>query len=425
LREAGLGPAGRVVALLTFVFCSPLPALVFAGLEHSLQILLIFVFLRALPRHLGQARSAPHPWRLCLQAGLVAACRYEGLFVVLMACVLLFFRARRRRLAVALGLSAILPLVGYGLWAVSHGWYLVPTSVLLKGARPSWTGFEAIVSSLGGRALFLLGQRAQVAGLLVVALALRLWGTARAEGSGAWRGGWFEPTVFVFAGTTFLHYQFAGTMWFYRYEAYLAAVGVAVLALWAAERGPRAAEAIAWLRGGIHRAWPAAALLALVAYPLAVQGVRSYYEIGLATKNIREQHLQTARFIQRYYPEAAVALNDIGTTSFYTNARVLDLLGLGDIEVARAKLRGGPTRDDLRVLAAQRGIRIAILYRQWFTLPREWAEVGRLTIPDCVVGQPTIYFFAVAPDERGPLLEHLVEFAPSLPPDVMVEVARN
>jgi hypothetical protein len=311
---------------------------------------------------------------------------------------------------------------------MAHGWYLLPTSLLLKAALPTWTGFQGILFSLGGRALALLGQRTQITGLLVLALALRLVEAVSAGRPGNRTAEWFAPTTWIFAGTAFLHYQFAGIGWFYRYEAYLAAMGIATIAVWVAERGAAsAAEPATGLRGRITRGWPGVALLIMAAYPLGVQGLHSYAEIEIATRNIREQHLQTARFIRRYYPDSAVALNDIGMTSFLTDAKVLDLAGLGDIDVARARLKQDLSRDTVQRLATKHGVRIAILYQHWFAqaLPLDWAEVGRLTIRDCVVGEPTVTLFAVSPDERGPLLQHLLEFVPSLPSGVRVQLARN
>ena len=44
------------------------------------------------------------------------------------------------------------------------------------------------------------------------------------------------------------------------------------------------------------------------------------------------EQYETAQFIRRYYPGAAVIVNDLGAVTYYTQARILDLVGLGDLE---------------------------------------------------------------------------------------------
>ena len=78
---------------------------------------------------------------LPLLAALVVAARYEGLFLVGAACLLLMAR-RRIGLAVLVGLGGLIAPVTFGLYALHQGWRFLPTSILLKGRIPhrGWLG---------------------------------------------------------------------------------------------------------------------------------------------------------------------------------------------------------------------------------------------------------------------------------------------
>ena len=46
------------------------------------------------------------------------------------------------------------------------------------------------------------------------------------------------------------------------------------------------------------------------------------------------------QFLQRYYNNETIAANDIGAVSYFSNAGVLDLWGLANIEIARSRKNG-------------------------------------------------------------------------------------
>src|SRR6185436_2957794 len=109
----------------------------------------------------------------------------------------------------------------------------------------------------------------------------------------------------------------------------------------------------------------------------------------------------------------------------YLGVRVVDLWGLADIDVARAKLAGAYTTERLDEICRARGVRVAAVYDEWFDaatgtgLPKRWVRVGRWRIKDNVAcSKDTVAFYATAPDEVEPLRRRLNSFAPQLPRDV-------
>jgi hypothetical protein len=229
----------------------------------------------------------------------------------------------------------------------------------------------------------------------------------------------------MFAGAALLHLAFSETGWFYRYEAYLVALGLVVVACQVTDWMPREIAFVASVGRVFPRKVATAALVALLLYPLAVRGAGALWFTPQATNNIFEQQYQMGIFVRQYYQGSAVALNDIGAVNYLADIHCLDLWGLASLAVTTKRSRGSYHTEDIDILARQAGIRSAIVYDPWYVgpiggLPRSWVNVGRWTIPNnVVVGDSTVSFYAVDPSEAPALIEHLRNFRDRLPPDVI------
>lgn len=396
LSAHGVASRARFLALLAVAFLTPLPALTLVGQEHILHAALTLAFA-------GLLTSAGAEPALLLFAPFLTAARYEGLFLVLIGCLVLAAR-RRLRFAVALGAVSLLPPVVYGLVSVAHGWYPLPNPVLLKGALGEHlTGWHrlGLVPFLGGWSeLARTPHLLALVALAAIALLARWRSPSSREGT----------LLVLFVGTTLLHLQYAKTGWFYRYEAYLVALGVVALAV--------------ALHGLVVRpAWLPALLTSAALLSCGVRGVRSYLETPGAVGNIYEQQIQMGRFLARFYAGQAVAANDIGAICYLADVRAFDLWGLASREVAEAKLTGRYATPWIAERARAQGVRVAVLYERWLDaaggVPPEWVRAGRWRVGrNVVLGDRTVAFYATDPGEAGPLAEHLRAFAPDLPPGV-------
>jgi hypothetical protein len=226
--------------------------------------------------------------------------------------------------------------------------------------------------------------------------------------------------------TLLLHLQFADVGWQFRYEAYLVALSLFVLACSLAD----------FPVSGPHRRFSAlvsptsllaAFLLIAISYPLLQRAYRSLQEFAPASHNIFEQQFQMAQFLHQYYNDAPVAANDVGAISFYTNIHTFDLVGLGTLCVARELLSGSYTTPAIEEDTRNAGVRIAIFYDRWFNgfayprPPRSWTKVGQWTLRDnLVLGGTTVSFYATQPAECAPLRANLEAYATRLPPGVTV-----
>ncbi|MBS0210329.1 MAG: hypothetical protein JSS27_15395 [Planctomycetes bacterium] len=398
LALSGVSLGQTLVVLIVAIFVTPIVPVAFTGMEHLLHAALSLAFLfaacSALTVAIGSAewRRASR-WALVL-APLLGATRYESLFLIAAVAALALLK-RRFTFAAAVTLLGALPVTVAGCVYRAQGWYFLPTSVLLKGNRPSLAspgGLQAFFDVAIGR----VNENPHVVAMLVaVAVSAALLGRK------LWRepAGLMALAVLVTGG---LHCLLAAFGWFYRYEAYLVYLGVATLALlWRRPaEGNLSAEQLSTRRLVLA--------LVLIGVGLAAlpRAVRAHTTVAAACGNIHEQQYQLGLLVRRHYNHAAVAANDVGAISFLSDADVLDLWGLGNREVARLKLAGQYDRDQIARLARERGVTIAMVYDPWFIerggLPASWKRVGQWTIKHNVVcDQPTVSFYWCGGKRRG------------------------
>ena len=414
LRARGVTPLPRFAILFAAVFATPLPTLTFIGMEHVLHLLLSLAIVHYASRVLAPAIARRRDRVLLIAScALSAAVRYESLFMVGMLGLILLAR-RRVGLAFACGAAAALPVALYGLWSRAQGWYLLPNSVLLKGAVPSGSP-KMMLKGLLDRGLDQLWANPQLLVLLVAVLVILSLPRADAAGRG------HRDALRIYAGMIILHLEFAVAGLFYRYEAYLVGLGVALIGAALFDERERLR---AWLGPPrLARAAIALLLAIVIARPLGRRALRSIQEAPRASTNIYEQQIQMARFLDRYYRGQPVALNDIGAVTWLADIHLIDLAGLGSLEPARLRLTQRFSTGAIDTLTRREHAAVAILYPHWFKLygglPAGWTEVGQWKIARNVVcGADSVSIYAVSPAEITPLIGHLREFDGALPREV-------
>jgi len=428
LQRQGAGPRGRSWILLLVVFIVPLPVLIISGMEHTLQCLFTFLFITALGEWLEKgAVSRRGLFWLLLYAILITAIRYEGLFLVAIACLILAFHSRWKA-AFLLGAAGLLPVIIFGLYSLGKGSYFLPNSVLVKS--------ESIPFSVGGMITFLnnilvnkwtvVKAQVKVPGvpppgisllaaqrlLLLLPLGALLFRKQLREQVA------LRVFFLLMTGGVLLHLALAATGWLYRYEAYLVMNVTMVIALLAYRWGRTVVADTNALERGY--AW----LLAFaVFFPFVLRGAAAYSNIRQACVNIYQQQYQMAQFLKKYYDHDVVAANDIGAISYYSDIHMVDLWGLGDIDVARSRKKGYWTAAFLDSLARKRGVKLAIVYDDWFdpALTSGWKKVATWKVDNNVIlGGDTVSFYAVGENSSEPLSENLHAFQHLLPVGVTV-----
>ena len=203
-----------------------------------------------------------------------------------------------------------------------------------------------------------------------------------------------------------------------RYSAYI--VGFGLWTLWLA-------LADLWPRKFDLQHVPAYALLVLLA-PTFFGHLRVRHNwlvnaqpIDLASSNIYSQQYQMGLFVQRYYDDGAVAVNDIGAVSYLSNAQTIDVWGLGNREVADLRLDDAYDVDEMASIVREAGADIAIVYNDWINdsvgaVPVAWIPVGHWdVVTPIILGSPQVTFYATHDAAVAPLIANLQDFKDRLP----------
>jgi len=397
----------RVTLQLALVLLVPLPNLALVGMEHSAQafgaVWLVAMAAEALttPPHLrlpGRTITG-----LLAASFFLCAIRYETVFFVVPILIALAWRARWK-LALAFAVVSVLPPLLFGIYARVHSPFWLPYSVLSKAE-----------SSAHLRS-FLTAIFNQWTRKGIIALAALLFG-----GAALWlarsgrRAPWEKAQIALALGLVVCveHLTLAPTGWLMRYEAYLFAVILFAVAAGVSQEWPiwREAGRVA----GARRQWIAVAVLvAALLYPtMADRAFKGIVDPVEAMHDRYLEHLAPAFFIQRNYAHAVVVASDIGAISYYTDAKILDPIGLGSPEpLLEARRDGVFSAGDMNAWALRDGAQVAVLETGWLSVrrivPVEWISVEAWHLPRNVVYHNLdISFYAINPEQAPELKRKL------------------
>lgn len=414
-------PVNTFILLAIIVSVTSLPSLTIIGMEHVLHTLLTVSFVyRGVQLLMQQQPTFAWLLNLLIITALLTLTRYEGLFAVVTVCLFLCLQ-RRIRYALLLGVAAITPLAIYGILTASQGWLPVPNSVLLKGHTPAFTSLTSTLDSFGLRALQALSNNLQLA----IVLALVLIGFFYRIGQKSVDNSKLLWLASLFVGLLLLHLQFAKTGWLFRYEAYLVALGLLV----ALPVLSGLQQAITYTPTSLPSRLPVFLLsigLMALAYPLLQRAITASANTAMAMHDRYLEHIQPTRFVNEYYPQATIMVNDIGAIAYFTDNRILDMYGLGNMEpILFRHSPSGYNKKDVQAWATREQTEIAIFQIEWTEIapriPDQWIKVAEWRIPRNVVfGDKRIGFFAVDAVAAATLAQRLQAFAGQMPSDIKV-----
>lgn len=398
----------RYLTLIAILFCTPLTTLTMIGMEHVAQALSTLLLIVVATQILALSPEAAAPtatavW-LLLIAVFAGAIRYEAVFVVIPVCICLVLR-RRIGIAVMVALGSAAAPVLFGIYFHHKSGFWLPFSVMAKASgQPPLSVKYFLDQTHGFRSLL---------PLVVLAWLLRFR-----------KLGFWQPSqlLLFFAGSvTLLHLTVAPVGWLMRYESYL--VCLCLFALCVVVAGLPIPETV--LRNirqsSRSRKYASALLILLVVglgFDLTRRAIKGIVEPIQASEDRFLEHIQMAKIVSGAYDHDTIVVNDIGTIAYYSDAPLLDVIGLGSVEPIRNRLeRHSFTAADVAAWASSRHASIAILQTQWqrvsSVIPPTWTKIQTWTIPRNVVFKDfEISFFAVTPGEIPRLCAALQTFAP-------------
>lgn len=392
----GGGALIRAATLLGLVVTFPMPAMALFGMEHVLHLLLTIAFAEAaLGGLLTPPSSASAGRRLDRVVGvfaaLLAASRYEGLFLVGVA-VLAYAVDRQWRRAVVIATSGALAPLVVGAIAIAHGSFGLPNSLMLKAGGESASTWYAVLRPIGAADLWFLEQHPALlilagGGLLIGALAW--WHTRRLR-----RASVLLPWTLAAIVVLHAHFELSSAFWVYRYDAYLLGFGVVTAGVVAGAVSSAAITA-SWPRV-LAPALGVLGVVALIGDPRG--GLSPATEIESASLTLRE-HITAAAFVHDWHGGDIVLVNDLGAMAFFGHARVVDIFGLCDIEPVRLRRAGAYTRDAVETWTRPLTPTLAIVQQSWGWaadhVPSTWTRVAEV---DVLPEHRLLGFYATSPD---------------------------
>lgn len=408
-------------ALMAFALITPLPAILFTGMEHSAQVTFALLFVLLSTRLISGSDDKNRVFRyLLIATPFLTGLRYESMFIVSVVCLLLVFR-KKYLFALLLLIFGALPIVIYGFISVSHGWYFLPNPILLKSSLPavSLMGvlkfFHRAFKNITEPHIFLL---------LIISVFLFVINYVRQKKF------WSRKQVFLMIVilTTIVNMsliEFHQNGWFYRYDAYLMALGIIAVIIGINDYIPEIKALLNTQKVIVRTA--AIVMTVILILPFLLRAV-TFMEVPFATNNIYDQHYQMSSFVREYASGINLAANDIGMIDFGTDNGVLDLYGLSNMEVARDKLERRYDTESINKITKEAGIRLAIVYEngygQYGGLPRNWVKIGEWTMTDYnfVCGYETTTFFSVNSADTDKLRNMLKNYSAKLPGSVVFKI---
>lgn len=412
----------QLIILLLVIFFTPLPVIIISGMEHTLQCLFSFLFIFNFCDWISKQQddfSKPKlPVSLFVYGIILCGLRYEGLFIVAAACCILLYY-RKIISAFLLGFVSALPLIIFGIFSIVKGSYFLPNSVLLKSS-PVQLHESGVVNFVSN----ILIDKLTVAKTGITALATQrlllilpiIFLFFRNEIKNLVS---YKLVIIILLACTVLQLSFASTGWFYRYEAYLILCSTIILSILAVKYFK------VWYVKQNRALMPLVLIVVFfLFFPLILRSTAAYAKASQACVNIYEQQYQMGNFVKKYYNTSTIAVNDIGAVSYFNQAKVLDLWGLANIEIAKAKKSNNCTPQFLSNITNNENVDFTIVYDSWFdsALLNKWQKVATWQIKNNVIcGDATVSFYAVKANAAASLKTNLLTYQQLLPKDIKVE----
>ena len=397
--------------LFLITLCSNLIGVVFTGLEHSLHIAFTAAIVYGLALLLDTRKMPAWLPAVIILCPLV---RYEGLALSMGALLVLALRGRLRT-ALAAAVAIAILMGGFSAFLVKLGLPPLPSSILSKSAVAAGGiggAHHQLLAGLSRNFNFALFHPIGVTLLLVSVAALCICAKAFVYKPRGWTSRSLMALVLLVSIGG--HIAAGSFGWLDRYEDYIM-VSTALICLYLGQSAIRSALAPARKDRLIVAFGAAVALLVI-----GSRYCHETFKVPIASNNIYEQQYQMHRFIDGFY-KGAVAVNDLGLSSYHNPYPVLDLGGLGS-EKARLLIAAHANSADYEKFVAANNVHLVIVYEEWFPgqIPDTWHQVGTISVSRALISaaQGDVQFYATDNATATTVKQELEAFGKVLPPRV-------
>lgn len=403
-----------VWALFLFLPFSLLYVMVLFGMEHTLHMFLISTAVYIIHKNVLENFQLKSFAVLLVIVFFLSLVRFESMFFTVSLAFALFLRKNFRE-AIAIICVGFLPIILFGLISINQGGYFFPNSVMIKGNFPAGEHFlySCWKLLLNGIILnFSFYKWIFVPFLLILLFLFKKYKkhifTNFLQN---------ETLVITIVCTAILHSLFAILK--YRYENYL----MIALLLIIIPIISNFINKIEWEK--FQFTFYNVMSLGSIAFIIFISFYRFGYHhnvLKFCSKGINEQQVEMSRFFHDFYGGEKVVANDIGAISYFSQVRLVDIVGLGSTEVAQMRVANKnlprskadiTIKKSITTYVSDNNYRVAVIYPEWFSpVPTEWIPVASWTINKESYG-PAIHrvvFYALKPEEVKPLQKNLMNF---------------
>lgn len=379
-----------ILATLFTIFLAVLHLQVLAGMEHIFHVFLFALSIICFYRWDKDKYARGGFYLTLLLMGLV---RFESIFYfAILAFVFLLVKKWKRAIGVLL--VGFVPILIFCYFNYQQDGYFFPNSVVVKGTKLSWD--EDLIFQLKTIFLdnFLLNVSFYKIGFFPIILCfIFIYRDFQKKGfSGTIRDDFF---LIVLSLLMICHSMFADLKGAFRYEAYIL-VGFSMVLI------PRVKGFLDDFKVYIQKERLVSILIIINIFLMVYKTWMAHVMLEYGGKNIYEQQIQSAKFLNQYYNTSRVVANDIGAITYFTEIHLLDIAGLGSPEMIpfSENKRGMDDRFEsfLTRYSSDHNYELAIIYDEWFQghVPKTWKKAAVLKIGHAItVGRDHVSIYSV------------------------------
>ena len=340
-----------------FLYAFNCYGLIFNGLEHSLQVLLVITICYYLINFNRVDLDKKSILIFLLSLICLPLVRYEGLAISIPVLVFLYFNNLKKEAVTATSIIFIL-ILGFSLFLYLNNLGVLPSSIISKTFQTDLSIKDNFFNNISTYGWFFS---------LVLIFVMIIWKKNKS-------------LALILLATTMLHFLFGKCGWFGRYEIYYLVFSFILMLNYIFHQ-----KVNIWF-------YP---IFLIFAFPILVETTNL---TAKASSNIYNQQFRMSQIVQKL--DAPVAVNDLGLVALNSNKYVLDLWGLGSIEALNYR-KNETDYKWIQKLMAQNSVNYAIVYDEWFPdKPENWLKAGelKLTKPRITPASDVVVFYAT--DEK-------------------------
>jgi len=338
---------------MLFLYAFNIYGLVFNGLEHSLQILLVILicyYLLNIQLITAYKKSLIIFFTALVLLPLV---RYEGLAISIPVLVYLYFNHFKKPALISVTFLFLIIFI-FSLFLYLNNLGYLPSSIIAKTINTNESIIDNFKNNMKVYGWFFS---------LVFIVAMATWKNNKA-------------IVLVLISTTLLHFLLGKYGWFSRYEIYYLVFASILMIYQLYQRCPN----IWYLPIFLITAFPSLS--------------SSTNQTAKASSNIYNQQFRMSEITKTL--NAPIAVNDLGLVALRSDQYILDLWGLGSIEALHYRKNPNDVTW-IKKLMQKNNVHYVAVYDDWFpTRPDNWLKAGELKLKQRKItpAYDTVTFYA-------------------------------